>query len=233
MENEFLLNAGVSHTQMMTSPSSSSAMLNWVSTETQQVDPRLSPNLSRDCIFWEKSMEQSIFNSALSSLVSSQSPSNSSFSGGGGDNFVNRELIGKLGNIGEIYGILANNQNVSGSCYVTPMRSPSQIPMSVTSTTTPSFEFSGDPGFAEIAAMFSRFGSRSFNGRTNSPFEINNGPVAETVGANEKLPRVSNTPALIWSTRVSGSRRRIFPEKKSKIQGEFSFHSFPISQFIK
>uniref|UniRef100_A0A1J3K158 Transcription factor bHLH62 n=1 Tax=Noccaea caerulescens TaxID=107243 RepID=A0A1J3K158_NOCCA len=213
MENEFLLNAGVSHTQVMTSPSSSSAMLDWVSTETQQVDPRLGPNLSRDCIFWEKSVEQSIFNSALSSLVSSQSPSNSSFSGGGGDNFVIRELIGKLGNIGEIYGILANNQNVSGSCYVTPMRSPSQIPMSVTSTTTPSLEFSGDPGFAEIAAMFSRFGSRSFNGRTNSPFEINNGPVAETVGANEKLPRVSNTPAFgalasqVPAGEISGKRK--------------------------
>lgn len=144
----------------------------------------------REIAFFGKSQ----WNIASSIRLWAHSSSNSSFSGGGGANFVIKELIGKLGNIGEIYGIPANIQNVSGSCYETPMSSPSQIPMSVTSTTTPSLKFSGDPGFAEIAAMFSRFGSRSFNGRNNSPFQINN--VAETVGANEKPPRVSNTPAF-------------------------------------
>lgn len=189
MENELFMNAGVSHPPEMTSP----AMINWVSMETQQPveNPSLSRNLSRDCFFWEKSTEQSIFDSALSSLGSSPTPSNSNFSGGGrdGDNFVIRELIGKLGNIGEIYG------NGSGSCYATPISSPPQRSMMATRT-SPLAEFSGDPGFAERAARFSCFGSRSFNGRTNSPFPLNNGPVAATVTTNEKLPRVSSTPAL-------------------------------------
>ncbi|XP_010486282.1 PREDICTED: transcription factor bHLH62-like [Camelina sativa] len=197
MENELFMNAGVSQPPvLMTSPSSSSAMLNWVSSSTQPVDPSLSHNLSRDCLFWEKSTEQSIFDSALSSLVSSP---NSNFSGGGGvahgDNFIIRELIGKLGNIGEIYGAPASNGNVSASCYATPMRSsPPPRHMMVTKPPTPLAEFSGDTGFAERAARFSCFGSRSFNGRTNPPFPINNNNVP--VAANEKMPRVSSTPAL-------------------------------------
>ncbi|KAK1426923.1 hypothetical protein QVD17_15603 [Tagetes erecta] len=57
---------------------------------------------------------------------------------------------------------------------------------------------STDPGFAERAAKFSRFGSRSFNSRTNqlgisskkteTQFQSNVTPV--------KFPRVSSTPAL-------------------------------------
>ncbi|KAG7581394.1 Myc-type basic helix-loop-helix (bHLH) domain [Arabidopsis suecica] len=190
MENELFMNAGASsHPPVMTSPSSSSAMHNWVSMETQSVDPSLGCNL-----FWEKSTEQSIFHSALSSLVSSPTPSNSNFSGGGvgGENLMIRELIGKLGNIGDIYGTLASNGNVSGSCYATPMSSPTPGRMMVTKTTTPITEFSGDPGFAERAARFSCFGSRSFNGRTNSPFPINEQPVA----TNEKMSRISSSPAL-------------------------------------
>lgn len=125
MENELFMNVGVSHPPEMTTtpPPSSSEMLNWVSMETQPMEPSLSRDLSRDCFFWEKSTEQSIFDSALSSLVSSPTPSNSNFSGGGGggDHFAIRELIGKLGNIGEIYGTPASNGNGAGSCYATPM----------------------------------------------------------------------------------------------------------------
>ncbi|EFH60903.1 predicted protein [Arabidopsis lyrata subsp. lyrata] len=187
MENELFMNAGASsHTPVMTSPSSSPAMLNWVSMETQPVDPSLGCNL-----FWEKSTEQSIFHSALSSLVSSPTPSNSNFSGG--ENVVIRELIGRLSNIGDIYGTPASNGNVSGSCYATPMSSPTPGRMMVTKTTMPITEFSGDPGFAERAARFSCFGSRSFNGRTNSPFPINN---EQPVATNEKMPRISSSPVL-------------------------------------
>ncbi|XP_013721338.2 transcription factor bHLH78-like isoform X2 [Brassica napus] len=146
-------------------PSCSSPMLNW---------PLMNPNLSQysppqDCFTWEKSTEQqqkqSIFDSALSSLVSSPTPSNSNFSGGvgGGDGFVIRELIGKLGNSS-----------------TTPNR------------TTPLTEFSGDPGFAERAARFSCFGSRSFNGRTNSSLPVNNSKIINS----GKLTRVVSTPAL-------------------------------------
>ncbi|CAD5322358.1 unnamed protein product [Arabidopsis thaliana] len=187
MENELFMNAGVSHPPVMTSPSSSSEMLKWVSMETQPVDPSLSRNL-----FWEKSTEQSIFDSALSSLVSSPTPSNSNFSVGGvgGENVIMRELIGKLGNIGDIYGITASNGN---SCYATPMSSPPPGSMMERKTTTPMTELSGDPGFAERAARFSCFGSRSFNSRTNSPFPINNEPPITT---NEKMPRVSSSPVF-------------------------------------
>ncbi|KAJ4888079.1 Transcription factor bHLH78 [Raphanus sativus] len=82
-------------------PSSSSPMLDW-----PLMDPNLAPHSPpQDCFSWEKSTEQqqqqkqSIFDSALSSLVSSPTPSNSNFSGGGGgEGFIIRELIGKLGN---------------------------------------------------------------------------------------------------------------------------------------
>ncbi|KAL0436203.1 UNVERIFIED_CONTAM: Transcription factor, partial [Sesamum radiatum] len=58
---------------------------------------------------------------------------------------------------------------------------------------------SSDPGFAERAAKFSCFGSRSFNGRT-SPFGVNNAELGHrsntTLMGNGKLPRVSSSPAL-------------------------------------
>ncbi|KAL1198843.1 Transcription factor bHLH78 [Cardamine amara subsp. amara] len=201
-------------------PSSSSAMLNWA-----LMDPNLAHNSSpQDCFLWEKSTEQqqSIFDSALSSLVSSPTPSNSNFSGcGGGDGFMIRELIGKLGNIGnnnsgEIYGTPMSR---SASCYATPMSSPpppananSQMMMN---RTTPLTEFSADPGFAERAARFSCFGSRSFNGRTNSSLPINNGNLV----SSGKLTRVSSTPALnalVSPEVVSVSRPMMIPG------GEFS-----------
>ncbi|CAN7045271.1 hypothetical protein IGI04_008244 [Brassica rapa subsp. trilocularis] len=131
-------------------PSSSSTMLNW-----SLMDPNLTQHSpTQDYFSWRKSTElqqkQSIFDSALSC--------------GGGDGFIIRELIGKLGNSS-----------------ATPNR------------TTPLTEFSGDPGFAERAARFSCFGSRSFNGRTNSSLPVNNnGKIVNSV----KLTRVSSTPAL-------------------------------------
>ena len=148
----------------------------FMNTELQpppELQPLMNPNLSQysppqDCFTWEKSTEQQqkqgIFDSALSSLVSSPTPSNSNFSGcGGGDGFIIRELIGKLSNSS-----------------ATPNR------------TTPLTEFSGDPGFAERAARFSCFGSRSFNGRTNSTLPVNNSKIVNS----GKLTRVASTPAL-------------------------------------
>ncbi|CAH2044765.1 unnamed protein product [Thlaspi arvense] len=207
-------------------PSSSSAMLNWA-----LMDPSLSRNSSpQDCFPWEKSTEQqqqqqSIFDSALSSLVSSPTPSNSNFSGGGGDCFVIRELIGKLGNIGssgEIYGAPMGNNNGnnsrSASCYATPMSSPPPM----MNRTTPLTEFSGDPGFAERAARFSCFGSRSFNGRTNSGLSVNN----SNINNSGKLSRVSSTPALkaLVSPEFASASRPMIPAGESipKLTGEFS-----------
>ncbi|KAH0899809.1 hypothetical protein HID58_049377 [Brassica napus] len=168
MDNELFMNTELQPPPEIAAhfeqPSCSSPMLNW---------PLMNPNLSQysppqDCFTWEKSTEQQqkkgIFDSALSSLVSSPTPSNSNFSGcGGGDGFIIRELIGKLSNSS-----------------ATPNR------------TTPLTEFSGDPGFAERAARFSCFGSRSFNGRTNSTLPVNNSKIVNS----GKLTRVASTPAL-------------------------------------
>ncbi|CAE6228767.1 unnamed protein product [Arabidopsis arenosa] len=231
MDNELFMNTEFPPPPEMAThfeppPSSSSAMmLNWA---------LMDPNPHQDSSFlWEKSTEQqqqqqqqSIFDSALSSLVSSPTPSNSNFSGGGGDGFLIRELIGKLGNIGnnnnnsgEIYGTPMSR---SASCYATPMSSPppptnmnSQMMMN---RTTPLTEFSADPGFAERAARFSCFGSRSFNGRTNTNLPINN-----IVNNSGKLTRVSSTPALkaLISPEVApggefSRKRKSVPKGKSK-----------------
>ncbi|ESQ32450.1 hypothetical protein EUTSA_v10004031mg [Eutrema salsugineum] len=233
MENELFMNTELPPPPEMAvhfePPSSSSPTLNWA-----LMDPNLSRNSSppQDCFPWEKSTEQqqqqSFFDSALSSLVSSPTPSNSNFSGGGGDGFMIRELIGKLGNIGnssgEIYGAPMGNNNGqesrSASCYATPMSSP---PPPMMSRTTPLTEFSGDPGFAERAARFSCFGSRSFNGRTNSGLPINNGNIV----SSGKLTRVSSTPALkalVSPEFASAVSRPMIPagESNPKLPGEFS-----------
>ncbi|CAN6876601.1 unnamed protein product [Brassica oleracea] len=226
MDNELFMNTELPPPSEMAmhfeQPSSSSAMLNWA-----LMDPNLARNSPpQDCFMWEKSTEQqqqSIFDSALSSLVSSPTPSNSNFSGGGGDGFIIRELIGKLGNIGNTSGDICGapmNGNVSrsASCYATPMSSPPPM----MNRTAPLTEFSGDPGFAERAAKFSCFGSRSFNGRTNSGIPVNNGEIVNS----GKLTRVSSTPALkaLASPEFASASRPMIPAGDSppKLPGEFS-----------
>ncbi|XP_010525275.1 PREDICTED: transcription factor bHLH62-like [Tarenaya hassleriana] len=238
MENELFMNTGLPSpapemAMHFEPPSSSSAVMNWPSMSSsmdiQQPDRHLGRNPTQDCFFWEKSTEQSIFDSALSSLVSSPTASSSNFSGGG-DSFIIRELIGKLGNIGnssgEIYGTPASN---NGSCYATPMSSPPPPPRRsspiMVANTTPLAEFSGDPGFAERAARFSCFGSRSFNGRTTSEGagnnNIANGSAAIT-GANGKLPRVSSSPALKALTSQICNTPGGNEDQCPKVTGEFS-----------
>ncbi|KAJ0234102.1 Transcription factor bHLH62 [Hirschfeldia incana] len=196
MENELFMNAGVSLPSEMTSLSSSTspAMLNWASMDTHPLEQSLTRN-----VYWEKSTEQSMFGSHASP------PPASNFSGGGGagDNYVVREHIGNLGNIGgDIYGAPASIGNSSGSCYAAPMMS-----------SPPLDAFSGDSRFAERAAGFSCLGSRSFNGRRT------NGPVAETVSINGELTRVSSTSALKppagESSGESSRKRKAKPKEKS------------------
>ncbi|KAF8077027.1 hypothetical protein N665_1068s0006 [Sinapis alba] len=161
MDNELFINTQLLHpppemAMHFEQPSSSLPMLNW---------PLMDPNLARhsppqDCFMWEKSTEQqqqkqSIFDSALSSLVSSPT--------------MNR--------------------------------------------TTPLTGFSGDPGFAERAARFSCFGSRSFNGRTNSSLPVNNGKIINS----GKLTRVASTPALnsfVSSPMIPAGE---FPRKRKSV----------------
>ncbi|KAH1130853.1 hypothetical protein J1N35_002231 [Gossypium stocksii] len=159
------------------------------------------------------------FESALSSMVSSPVASNSNLSN---ESFMIRELIGKLGSIGGNSGeispqpLIANSTNTS--CYSTPLNSPPKLSLPLNTLVKeklPSLgksmgmnssvaDFSADPGFAERAAKFSCFGSRSFNGRTSqlglndtsspspslSPYRSN------PLSSNPKIPRVSSSPSL-------------------------------------
>ncbi|XVF32102.1 hypothetical protein REPUB_Repub17cG0053200 [Reevesia pubescens] len=196
--------------------------------EIQATELNCSPDQSQDCFLtpnWEKSTDYSLqLESALSSMVSSPAASNSNISN---ESFMIRELIGKLGSIGnpgEISPhsqpllasyINGNNNSTNTSYYSSPSNSPPKLnlPMmdSLVKEKLPSLgksmglnssvaDFSADPGFAERAAKFSCFGSRSFNGRT-SQFGLNsNNEVAayrsNRVPANAKVPRVSSSPSL-------------------------------------
>ncbi|KAK6781324.1 hypothetical protein RDI58_023508 [Solanum bulbocastanum] len=101
------------------------------------------------------------FESALSSMVSSpiSIPNNNS----GGDNFVLRELIGRLGSI-------CNNNNnnnsssTNNSCYTTPLNSPPKLNLSMRGNLPPT-QFTTDPGFAERAARFSCFATNLESGQ--------------------------------------------------------------------
>ncbi|KAJ1394873.1 Myc-type, basic helix-loop-helix [Sesbania bispinosa] len=142
------------------------------------------------------------------------------------ENFVMRELIGKLGAVGNsdefsphsqplvVASSYMNggNNSTNTSCYSTPLSSPPKLniapmmnhlvkenlpkPMALNSSVA---EFSADPGFAERAAKFSCFGSRSFNDRS-SQLVVNNGELAKRsapVMENGKLlTRVSSSPSL-------------------------------------
>ncbi|KAL4342054.1 hypothetical protein GQ457_08G020520 [Hibiscus cannabinus] len=151
------------------------------------------------------------FESALSSMVSSPAASGSDISS---NVFTFRELLGKLGSIdhsGEIspHPLMASsylNGSNNTSCYNTPLNSPPKLNLPMMDEKLPSLgksmaDFSTDPGFAERAAKFSCFGSRSFNGRT-SQFGLNNnyneisGYRSNPSSSNAKLPRVSSSPSL-------------------------------------
>ncbi|KAL9235625.1 hypothetical protein vseg_010370 [Gypsophila vaccaria] len=152
------------------------------------------------------------FDSELSSMVSSPT-SNSAIST---DNFMIRELIGKIGNIHNTNNQpnYTNNSNCStnNSCYTTPSNSPPKYGKSTPNVDQQNFPnletlidlrpnlpaMPGGPGFAERAARFSSFGSKSFNGRPSSNrIESNN---VETNGGLDgvhgKLHRVCSTPVL-------------------------------------
>ncbi|GAB4830305.1 hypothetical protein Ancab_019943 [Ancistrocladus abbreviatus] len=196
---------------------------------------------SSDCFLTDASHN---FESALSSMVSSPSAavSNSAMSGG---SFMIRELIGKLGNIcnsGEISPPAMNRVNqparsyIGGSasnndsCYCTPLSSPPKISMPITdhlvkenftklgnsiplTSNLPAMPV--DPGFAQRAARFSSFGSRSFNGRT-CQFRLNNGaelPHRSTpFGGIGKLSRVSSSPSLkAAGSQMGNQENRNYP----------------------
>lgn len=250
MENEFFLNAGIPAPVAM--PIWPSAAMEIQIQATNEM-MNCSSEQSSDCFFnpnnWEKSTDHSLqFDSALSSIVSSPAASNSNISN---ESSVIRELIGKLGNIGNNSGAgeitpnslapyINNNSNnnngsssTNASCYTTPLNSPPKLnlPMSLGNSmplNSSVAEFSADPGFAERAARFSRFGSRSFNGRSTGQFVPNHNPDQfglsrsnnnpNPMTANEKLPRVSSSPSL----KVLGSQAQAAGNKSPQDRSELA-----------
>ncbi|XP_047311150.1 transcription factor bHLH62-like [Impatiens glandulifera] len=185
---------------------------------------------SPDCFLtptWDKSTEPfSNFDSALSSMVSSPGASNSAISA---DGLAIQELIGKLrtidNNSSEVstppsHPFMAaktpylGNINACSSVYTTPLNSPPKLQLPImnqlvkgNTSMTPNLPAlsAADPGFAERAAKFSCFGSRSFNGRTsqfggtsNVDLPYRSGPLISNGG---KLHRVLSSPSL----KVAGS----------------------------
>ncbi|KAK4270169.1 hypothetical protein QN277_023248 [Acacia crassicarpa] len=218
MENEFFLNAASLHfepssSSMPTWQSISSAMV--MDVQVQAPVLNCASEQPQDCFYnnakWDnKSTDHHglQFDSALSSMVSSPAASNSNVMPNN-ENLMIRELLGKLGNLGASY--INGGNSTDTSCYSTPLSSPPKMNMmnQMVKENLPILgksmvlnsnvaELSSDPGFAERAAKFSCFGSRSFNGRTNQ-LGMNNGQLSlrsTPSMENEKLARVSSSPAL-------------------------------------
>ncbi|XP_019166349.1 PREDICTED: transcription factor bHLH62-like [Ipomoea nil] len=126
---------------------------------------------------WENPVDQSDpFESALSSMVSSPAASNAGVApaaanaSGGNENFVLRELIGRLGSF-DSPGDISPAACTNSSCYNTPLNSPPKLNLSsmadhqIRGANFPIHpglsSFSADPGFAERAARFSCFSDKS------------------------------------------------------------------------
>ncbi|KAE8676289.1 Transcription factor bHLH77 [Hibiscus syriacus] len=188
MDNQFFLDAGIPPLHFGSSLSSS-----------------LSPVMeiqSQDCFPTDYGLQ---YESALSSMVSS--PASSNGNNMSSESLMMRELIGKLGSVGNSGEILHHSQPMlaaaSSSCYSTPLNSPPKLNLPVPKSMglkSGVADFSADPGFAERAAKFSCFGSRSFNGRRTQFGPKDNGEIAacrfNPPPVNVKLPRVSSSPAM-------------------------------------
>lgn len=238
MENEFFLNAGIG--PLIHLESSNQIMPNWKQLP-HPMDQNCSSDRSPDCFYtnpsWEKSTDQQSmqFDSALSSMVSSPVASNSNISN---DSFIIRELIGKLGNIGNNASEISipaaavaaasayqhhhhYSNSTNTSCYSTPVNSPPKIPLSLNSSVA---EFAADPGFAERAARFSCFGSRSFNGRT-SQFALDNGDYNNNnTNNNNNIPGGSNSNPLAGNCKLS----RVSSSPSLKALGVSQMSNFPL-----
>ncbi|KAL4591150.1 hypothetical protein LXL04_004100 [Taraxacum kok-saghyz] len=161
----------------------------------------------------ENSIDQrDLFESALSSIVSS--PANSHpgipIPGGsnGGESIVLRELIGRLGSIcnsGEISpqsGINGNN-STNNSYHNTPLNSPPKLNLSITdhqiqgslpipgNRQLPPAPFPTDPGFVERAARFSSFGAKNLMVKENESGTPSRSQFIGIAEENKKFSRLS------------------------------------------
>ncbi|XP_075093770.1 transcription factor bHLH62-like isoform X2 [Nicotiana tabacum] len=172
MEKDYFMNGGITNPPLQFEPTMTFPS-NWNSLHSgQSSDFFLNPNWDHD------STHQ--FDSTLNSIVSS-SPA---------------ELIGKVTTVCSSPQPPFNNNNTNNSCYTTPkLQMPNlgnSLPLNPPPVPLPAV--SADPGFAQRAAKFSCFGSRSFNGRTSPWGELTH-RYAQQLG-NGKLPRVSSSPSL-------------------------------------
>ncbi|KAA8550568.1 hypothetical protein F0562_002252 [Nyssa sinensis] len=234
MEKEYFLNAGITPPFPAWQSLSSTSELNCSSEQSSDCFVNAS---------WEKSMDQyAHFESSLSSMVSSPAASNSALSSDGFAIRELIGKLGNICNSGEISQqshplltatvtasyINGGNNSANTSCYGTPLNSPpkmdlptldpfvkenlhslgNSMPRNPTITA-----LSADPGFAERAAKFSCFGSRSFNGRTSQLGLKNTDVTYRSIPlmAAAKLPRVSSTPSL----KAAGSPTGVQENKNS------------------
>lgn len=112
---------------------------------------------------------------------------------------------------------ISGNNSTNTSCYNTPLSSPPKLNSPIMNHVVKQnfsgmensmplnsslMEISGDPGFAERAARFSCFGSRSFNGRTSqsAQYLLNNNAEfpygSNSLMGNGKIARVASSPSL-------------------------------------
>ncbi|XP_059295622.1 transcription factor bHLH62-like [Lycium ferocissimum] len=142
------------------------------------------------------------FESALSSMVSSPvTVHNNNSSSGGGDNFVLRELIGRLGSICNSREMspnshnMTNNNSTNNSCYSTPLNSPPKLNLFMRGNLPPT-QFNSDPGFVERAARFSCFANKTFKSFNESELLLHQNRQLATNLESEQLSRVSGNQSF-------------------------------------
>ncbi|KAI3511605.1 hypothetical protein L1887_18760 [Cichorium endivia] len=179
--------------------------------ESQVSELNCSSEQIPNCFFnrnWDNSMDQSDpFESALSSIVSSPVSSHPGIAipGGGGDNVVLKELIGRLGSIcnsGEIspQSCIQGNNSTNTSSYNTPLNSPPKLNLSMMdhhqiqgnlpiprNHQLPLAPYPADPGFVERAARYSCFGGKNFGVKESEfPHMVESGKLSR-VASNQSF----------------------------------------------
>ncbi|XP_010243164.1 PREDICTED: transcription factor bHLH62-like [Nelumbo nucifera] len=198
---------------------------------------------------WENPMDQnSAFESALRSMVSSPAASNATVPS---DPLALRELIGRLGNMGNSGDISPSSQTLGGSsvsytggnnstntsCYSTPLNSPPKLNLSMmdhqirgnlpilgnSMPTHPGLaSFLADTGFVERAARFSCFGSGSFRGLPGQ-FRFNENELPYRPAPrleNGKLSRVSSSQSLKAAGSHLGGEENKDPSLQNGVETE-------------
>ncbi|KAJ0555291.1 putative transcription factor bHLH family [Helianthus annuus] len=185
--------------------------------------------------FNSNSMDQrELFESALSSLVSSPVNSHSHshshsgvpIPGNGNDSIVLRELIGRLGSICNSSEI-GNNNSATNSCYNTPLNSPPKLNLSITDHKIQEYypipgnhqlPFHSDPGFVERAAKFSTFcGKNQFSRVPDENKKIGDHLEEPSVSETEtKGQSINNNNNNSNNNNSNGRKRKGIPKGKGK-----------------